>query len=106
MATTPGLAAGRMTLKRAPRGVHPSTFAASSSSRGMPLKYPDSIQMENGREKVRYVRTSPDRVPTSWMPNVLLMLTKIMNSGSRNSTPGNIWVDRIVVVNALRPRNR
>ena len=62
--------------------------------------------MENGREKVRYVRISPPRVPTSWIPNAVLILTKMMNSGRRKSTPGNICVDRIVVVNRVLPWNR
>jgi len=35
--------------------------------------------MENGREKVRYVRISPPRVPTSCIPNAVLILTKMMN---------------------------
>src|SRR5690348_13129177 len=69
-------------------------------------KYPASIQIENGRLKVRYVMINPSRVPTSCTPSELLMFTKIRNNGSRNSTPGNIWVDNTVVVNTLRPRNR
>ena len=42
-----------MTRNSAPIGPQPSTFAASSRSRGIESKYPTSIQMENGSEKVR-----------------------------------------------------
>ena len=45
-------------------------------------------------------------MPTSWMPVAWLMFTKMRNSGSRNSTPGNICVDSTVVVKTLRPLNR
>ena len=47
---------------------------------------------------------SPVREPTSWIPVAELMLTKMRKSGSRKSTPGNIWVDRTVVVKTERPR--
>ncbi len=52
-AMIPGSAAGTTTRKSAPSGPQPSTYAASSSSRGTDAKYPVSIQMENGRENVR-----------------------------------------------------
>ena len=60
--------------------------------------------MENGSEKVRYVRISPPREPNSAMPVALPMLTKIRNSGSRKRMPGNIWVDSTVTVNTRLPR--
>src|SRR3954447_11931710 len=47
----------------------------------------------------------PARVPTSATPVAESMLTKMMYRGSRNSTPGNIWVASTVVVNAPRPLN-
>ena len=40
------------------------------------------------------------------MPVAELMLTKMMNNGSRKRIPGNIWVDSTVVVKTPRPRNR
>src|SRR3978361_822967 len=48
----------------------------------------------------------PSRVPISCTPVESLMLTKIRNSGSRNSTPGNICVDSTVLVKTVRPRKR
>ncbi len=65
-------------------------MAASSISRGMPAKYPASIQMENGREKVRNVITSPAYDPTSWTPSQLCIWVNNRNSGTRKSMPGTI----------------
>ena len=52
-ATIPGRLTGSRIRNSAPSGVAPSTIAASSSSRGIALKYPASIQIENGSENVR-----------------------------------------------------
>ena len=51
-----------MTRKRIRNGPAPSTWAASSSPRGIESKYPTSIQIENGSENVRYVMISPVRL--------------------------------------------
>ncbi|WRL64239.1 hypothetical protein U6N30_32615 [Blastococcus brunescens] len=48
-ATSPGASSGKVIRKKAPVRDRPSTIAASSSSIGMPLTNPRSIQMVKGR---------------------------------------------------------
>ena len=43
----------------APKRLLPSTIAASSSSRGIPMMNPRSVQIENGSTKVMYVTITP-----------------------------------------------
>src|SRR5579872_530973 len=62
--------------------------------------------MENGKENVRYVMTSPVREPNSAIPVAFPSETKIRNSGSRNKMPGNICVESTTSMNTWRPRNR
>ena len=59
VATRPGATSGSRTRTKAPNRVVPSTIAASSSSRGTPRMKPRSVQIVNGRTKVRYVMITP-----------------------------------------------
>ena len=49
---TPGAARGAITLRKAWKGVAPSTRAALSRSQGISRKKADSVQMASGRVKV------------------------------------------------------
>src|SRR5258705_13474049 len=69
--TRPGTLSGRMTWKRMRRRLAPSTIAASSSSRGMLLRYPTSSQVQNGTRKVEYTGTSAQ----SWSNQPSLSMT-------------------------------
>lgn len=53
MTARPGLASGRISRKKVPNGVRPSTSPDSSISRGMVSKKPFIIQAQNGTEMVR-----------------------------------------------------
>jgi hypothetical protein len=55
----PGVARGIIILKNACIGVAPSTFADSSSSKGISLKNEVKIHKERGIAKVVYVNISP-----------------------------------------------
>ena len=61
--------------------VAPSTSAASSSSRGMPLKKPISIHVQNGMRNVGYVRIRAHRLLKRWSSR----MTKV---SGRNSSVG------------------
>ncbi len=58
VATRPGATSGSRIFTNAPKRLLPSTIAASSRSRGMPMMKPRSVQIENGSTKVRYVTIS------------------------------------------------
>src|SRR5262245_61688401 len=57
-ATIPGADSGNRIRNSAPILVQPSTIACSSSSGGMLLKYPISIQVQKGTMNERYVKMS------------------------------------------------
>ena len=59
VATRPGATSGSRIRTKAPRRLEPSTIAASSSSRGIPIRKPRSVHTENGSTKVMYVTISP-----------------------------------------------
>src|SRR5207248_2021746 len=52
VATSPGAISGSRIRTKAPRRVDPSTIAASSSSFGIPMMNPRSVQTENGSTNV------------------------------------------------------
>ena len=53
VATRPGATSGSVTRMNAPKRLAPSTRAASSSSSGTPATNPRSVQIVNGRTKIR-----------------------------------------------------
>ena len=53
VATRPGATSGSVTRMNAPKRLAPSTRAASSSSSGTPDTKPRSVQIVNGRTKIR-----------------------------------------------------
>ena len=59
---TPGAASGTITLRKAWKGVAPSTLAACSSSQGISRKNAESTQMAIGRAKVMYGMIRPGQV--------------------------------------------
>ena len=59
VATSPGATRGSRIRVDAPRRLEPSTIAASSSSFGMPMMKPRSVQIANGSRITRWVRTRP-----------------------------------------------
>ena len=66
VATRPGATSGSRILTKAPRRLEPSTCAASSSSRGIPIRKPRSVHTEKGSTKVMYVTITPLSVFTWW----------------------------------------
>ena len=66
VATSPGAISGSRMRTNAPSRVDPSTIAASSSSRGIPMMKPRSVQTENGSTKVMYVMITPLSAFTWW----------------------------------------
>jgi hypothetical protein len=63
VATSPGATRGSRIFTKAPMRVLPSTIAASSRSRGMPMMNPRSVQIENGSTNVMYVAITPVSCP-------------------------------------------
>src|ERR1700752_1925359 len=60
--TIPGIASGAITLRNAWNGVAPSTWAACSSSQGIPLKNDDNTKIDSGSANVMYGMISPGHV--------------------------------------------
>src|SRR5829696_760217 len=58
----PGAASGAITLRKAWKGVAPSTRAALSRSHGISRKKAESVQMASGSVKVMYGMISPGHV--------------------------------------------
>ena len=88
---TPGPERGRITRAKALGIEHPSTRAASSSSRGMASKKGIMTHTMNGSPTSMWVRMSAMKVSTrcSWR--------KRMNQGMRNVMPGTMRATRIAV---------
>ena len=66
VATRPGPISGSRIFRKTPRRVEPSTIAASSSSFGIPIRKPRSVQTQNGSTNVMYVTISPVSAFTWW----------------------------------------
>src|SRR6188472_2695955 len=66
VATSPGATSGSKIRVNAPSRLEPSTIAASSSSLGIPMMNPRSVQTANGSRMTRWVSTSPMRWFVRW----------------------------------------
>jgi hypothetical protein len=87
-AKSPGAERGKTTRKKAPRGVAPSTWAASSRSFGKPWKNPMRSQAMKGRAKARWARTRAFREPER--PRA----RRRAKRGRARTMGGSIWVAR------------
>ena len=81
----PGSERGNTTRTKAPALEQPSTIAASSRSKGMTLKNPQSIHTPSGIDRVQCASTTAIR----WSANPIL--AKIDNKGIANNKGGNIY---------------
>jgi hypothetical protein len=97
VATRPGPTSGRSTRTKAPKRVVPSTIDASSRSLGTPSMNPRSVQIVNGKTKVRYVTITPLSLST-W-----LAFESTRKIGMISAVSGIICTAMIRTMNARRP---
>src|SRR5699024_1086750 len=99
VAISPGAIRGKVTRANAPNLVHPSIWAASSSSCGTPTAKPRSIQMVKGSTLAMYSRESPCTELSMSQESSIEYSEMIIAS------PGIICTIRMMITKACRPKN-